>query len=50
MALATQGGRLHPDQEIQYAVQGPGTDTDVLRRVLQNKTPKQIKDISDSVG
>ncbi len=48
MALATQGGRLYPDQEIQYAVQGPGTDTDVIRRVLENKTPQQIKDISDA--
>ena len=50
MALATQGGRLYPDQEIQYAVQGPGTDIDVMRRVLENKTPQQIKDIADDVG
>lgn len=43
--LLEQGGKLKPDQEIFYAVEGVGTDVDALKNVLKGKTPEEIEEI-----
>lgn len=40
--LAAHGGYLNAAEEIKFAVQGPGTDVDVLRQKLAGKTKAQI--------
>ena len=49
--LIRQNGQLRPEQEIEYAIGGAGTDEDSIRRVLRDprtgrlKTPEQIQEI-----
>ncbi|MDJ0653704.1 MAG: hypothetical protein QNJ40_06110 [Xanthomonadales bacterium] len=43
--LLNQGGFLNPEQEIFYAVNGPGTDVDKLKKVLEGKSPEEIEKI-----
>ncbi|WP_030485342.1 hypothetical protein [Nocardioides aequoreus] len=44
-ALVASRGRLNPAQEIKYAVQGAGTDLDVIKRMLAGRTKDQIREI-----
>lgn len=43
--LLDQGGYLEPEQEIHYAIEGPGTDVDALRSTLAGKSPAEIERI-----
>jgi Annexin len=43
LALVKGHGYLTPAQEIKYAVQGAGTDLDVIKRMLEGKTPAEIE-------
>ncbi len=46
--LLKQGGKLEPEQEIFYAVNGIGTDTDKLKEVFKGKSPTEIQKIRDA--
>lgn len=46
--LLEQGGYLEPEQEIFYAVNGPGTDVDKLKDVFAGKSPAEIQKIRDA--
>lgn len=46
--LLEQGGYLEPEQEIFYAVNGPGTDVDKLKDVFAGKSPAEIQKIRDT--
>ncbi|MCP4898063.1 MAG: hypothetical protein GY906_13915 [bacterium] len=43
--LLNQGGYLEPEQEIHYAIDGPGTDVDALRSTLAGRSPAEIERI-----
>ena len=43
--LLKQGGKLEPEQEIFYAVNGIGTDVDKLKDVLKGKSPAEVEKI-----
>ncbi len=43
--LVAQGGYLSAAQEIKYAVQGAGTDLDVLHKMLDGRSKSQIRAI-----
>lgn len=45
--LIATGGLLEPSREIFYAVNGPGTKVDELKRILKGKSPKQIRELKE---
>lgn len=46
--LLKQGGILRPEQEIDYAIEGAGTDEDAVKKTLAGKSPAQIKKIREA--
>ena len=44
-ALVAGGGHLTPVQELQFAVQGAGTNLDVVKQQLAGKSPKEIEQL-----
>jgi len=46
--LIEQGGILRPEQEIDYAIEGAGTDEDAVKKVLAGKSPAQIQKIREA--
>ena len=47
-ALLRNKGYLTPEEELFYAVEGPGTDEDRVRRVLTGKSPAEVQQIRDA--
>src|SRR6185436_11233917 len=43
-----QGGILRPEQEIDYAIEGAGTDEDAVKKVFAGKSPAQIQKIREA--
>ena len=46
--LIESGGKLSPEDEIFFAVEGAGTDEDMIKKTLAGKTPEEIQKIRDA--
>ena len=46
--LLDQKGILRPEQEIDFAIQGLGTDEDAVKRVLAGKSKEEIQKIREA--